>query len=573
MTGKDIMEALSQCGLGAILIDSGDRIIAINRAGLKLMRGKGEVGTSLREVIPIFCGKEPSGEYWNIAFGEYLQQCPTPEVTDLAPDTRMVVFRNARNDACHDMLMCIINQVSDAVILADEQGRIFLFNDACAQMESLLQQEVSGKNLRDIYKILNGGDLEIPRVVDERKPRLNIRQRYVTWHGKEVDIVDNTYPIIMGRKVMGGFSVMRDWTEVDKLHRQVIELQGKLLERNASGGKDKRSFLSAQYQFKDIIYNSAVMSEVINKSKMSAKSDSSVMIYGETGTGKELFAQSIHNASRRADNPFLAINCAAIPENLLESLLFGTEKGAYTGSERRAGLFEQADGGTLLLDEINSMPLPLQPKLLRVIQDGLIWRVGGVSAIHIDVRIISNINIPPWQAVKEGKLRADLLFRLGVVDLTVPPLRERAEDIPLLAKYFILEFNKKLLKNIKGIASDVMEVFHAYNWPGNVRELQHAIEYAMNILPDDALTITKDAIPDHILAGISDLELPYGPDEERAGSPSSDRTIHSIKRDMLIKKLEENSGNISKTARLLGISRQNLQYRIKQNNIDISEMR
>ncbi|QAT49954.1 PAS domain-containing protein [Caproiciproducens sp. NJN-50] len=572
MTSENVMETLSQCGLGAMLIDGEDRILAINDAGFQLMRGKGELGASLREIVPVFCGKEPSKEYWNIDFGEYLLQCPTPEVTDLAPNTRMIVFRNARNDACHDMLMCIINQVSDSVILCDEQGRVFLLNDAAVQMESLLQQEVSGRHLHDLYKVLNENDLEIPRVMEERRPRLNIRQRYVTWHGKEVDVVDDSYPIIMSGKVLGGFSVMKDWTQVDELHRQVIELQGKLLGQNAAGGNNKKSFLSAKYQFKDIIYSSAVMFDVVKKSKMSAKSDSSVMIYGETGTGKELFAQSIHNASRRANDPFLAINCAAIPENLLESLLFGTEKGAYTGAERRAGLLEQANGGTLLLDEINSMPLPLQPKLLRVIQDGLIWRVGGVSAIHVDVRIISNINIPPWQAVKEKKLRPDLLYRLGVINLTVPPLRERAEDIPLFAKHFILEFNKILLKNIKGINSDVMEVFRAYSWPGNVRELQHAIEYAMNILPDDALEITRDVIPDHILNGIPELGFSES-NEERAINPSSYQTIHDMERDMLVKKLKENNRNISKTARALGISRQDLQYRIKRNNIDINEMK
>lgn len=176
------------------------------------------------------------------------------------------------------------------------------------------------------------------------------------------------------------------------------------------------------------------MKKTIDKCQMIAESDSPVMIYGETGTGKELFAQSIHNASRRCNGPFIAINCAAIPSTLLESMLFGTEKGAYTGAIQREGVLEQANGGTLLLDEINSMDITLQSKLLRVLQDGMIRRVGGLSDIHVDVRIISNTNIPPMQAVEQNQLRKDLYFRLGVVNITIPPLRERKEDIPPAGK-------------------------------------------------------------------------------------------------------------------------------------------
>ena len=187
------------------------------------------------------------------------------------------------------------------------------------------------------------------------------------------------------------------------------------------------------------------------------------MIYGETGTGKELLAQSIHNASRRADGPFLAINCAALPENLLEALLFGTEKGVYTGAEHRTGLFEQANGGTLLLDEINSMNISLQAKLLRVLQDGVIRRVGGNTEIHVDVRVLSNINIPPYQAIAENKLRRDLYYRLGVVNIHIPALKDRKEDIALLCKHFIINYNKKFRKNVRNVDYNVLEKFYHYH--------------------------------------------------------------------------------------------------------------
>lgn len=320
------------------------------------------------------------------------------------------------------------------------------------------------------------------------------------------------------------------------------------------------------------------MERIVQQGKQIAKSDSSVMIYGETGTGKELLAQSIHNASRRSNGPFLAINCAAIPENLLEGLLFGTEKGAYTGAESRPGLFEQADSGTLLLDEINSMPIHLQSKLLRVLQEGTLRRVGGATELRVDVRVLSNINIPPYQAIQENKLRRDLFYRLGVVNLNIPPLRDRKEDIALLAKNFIFKYNKKLEKNVNDIDGATLERFLAYDWPGNVRELQHAIEHAMNLLPEDRCTITPDYIPDHILT--ESLFARQEPAQEEKGNPSQspgprdslNQTIHEVEYSNICKALRENGGNISRAAKQLQISRQNLQYRIKRYKIDLDAL-
>jgi len=360
---------------------------------------------------------------------------------------------------------------------------------------------------------------------------------------------------------------MEDCT-IDELNKQIIDLRGKLLERSTSAKHKANNVLTVKYQFKDIIHTSSAMNNVVRKCQQIARSDSSVMIYGETGTGKELLTQSIHNASRRAGRPFLAINCAAIPENLLESLLFGTEKGAYTGAECREGLFEQANTGTLFLDEINSMNLALQAKLLRVLQDGMIRRVGGAIEIHVDVRVLSNINIPPYRAIEENRLRQDIFYRLGAVNINIPPLRERKEDIPLLTKSFILGFNRKLLKNVCDIDTAALEIFYAYDWPGNVRELQHAIEYAMNVLPDHLAVITPLYIPEHIL-----LKVNGGLNNGGVVDKSS---WNSIMQDaecrVLRKALRENRGNISKTARVLGMSRQNLQYRIKKSGIDLKAL-
>ncbi len=310
------------------------------------------------------------------------------------------------------------------------------------------------------------------------------------------------------------------------------------------------------------------MHELICQCERVAKSDSSIMIYGETGTGKELFAQSIHNASQRADGPFLAINCAALPANLLEGILFGTEKGAYTGAENRAGLLEQANGGTLLLDEINSMDITLQAKLLRVMRDGMVRRVGGTTETHIDVRVLSNINIPPNEAINEHKLRLDLFYRLGVDNIRIPPLRERKEDIGLLAKQFIFQLDKKLRKNVRSIDGETLERFMGYAWPGNVRELQHAIEHAMNVIPNDMSVITPEYIPWHVMAWNDGAE-----NGERSGDAVSlGGMMRDVERNAICKALRESGGNISEAARRLNMSRQNLQYRLKRHRINLQDL-
>lgn len=569
MNYRESMEMLSGCGLGALVMDEDSTILSINAAGDRLLHGAGALeGRRLAEIARELCEEPGKKVFASPAFSEYLLRCPAPAVEGLPEHTRFVVFRDATSDACHDMLMNVINQISEAVILCDTESRIWMLNDAAVKMDSIITQDVLGEKMSNVYFTRDGTELLVPQAIRDKRPRLNLRQYYTTRFGKNVDIMANSFPIVQNGQVLGGFSVMEDWSTVDGLHKQIVDLQDKLMDRSASTRQKTKSALSAKYRFSDIIHISPVMNSVVAKCRQVAKSDSSVMIYGETGTGKELFAQSIHNGSPRADGPFLAINCAAIPENLLESLLFGTEKGAYTGAERRSGLFEQASSGTLLLDEINSMPINLQSKLLRVLQDGMIRRVGGASEIHVDVRVLSNINIPPYQAIAENKLRRDLFYRLGVVNINIPPLRERREDIPLLAKHFIMQCNKKLVRNVNNIDGATLERFYAYGWPGNVRELQHAIEHAMNILPDDASTITPEYIPEHILAeSVSAAPVP-APN----GRESLNGAIQDLERRTICKVLRENGGNISESARVLKMSRQNLQYRIKRYKIDVQAL-
>ena len=580
MNCKDIMNVLSQCGLGALLLKN-HRILEINESGDRLLLGDGTlVGKDLTEIAPELCKPIESSCYDRIAFGKYISRCQAPSVDDLPFGTELIVFRDSTDAVHRDMLLSVVNQSAEGVILCDEDSRICLLNDAAVKMDSIVASEVIGEDIRDVYFTHDHSQLLVPTVIRNKTPLRNVRQYYTTRYGRDVDIVSNSFPVLRGNQTLGGFSLMEDWAMVDQLHKQIIDLQEKLTDLTSSHDKQRRkSALNAKYHFRDIIHISSCMNGMIKHCSQAAKSDSSVMIYGETGTGKELVAQSIHNASRRADGPFLAINCAALPENLLEGLLFGTERGAYTGAESRAGLFEQANHGTLLLDELNSMNINVQSKLLRVLQDGMIRRVGGNTELHVDVRVLSNINIPPAQALSEGKLRQDLFYRLGVVNITVPPLRERYEDIPLLAKQFIMQFNQKLEKNVTGLSETALAMCAAYPWPGNVRELQHVIEHAMNLIPADQCFITPDLIylPTHTqpAAGASVLEGARQSSLmslEKEPSRTLNGHIQNIEHDMICKALRACGGNVTKAASLLKMSRQNLQYRIKRYQININEL-
>lgn len=240
-------------------------------------------------------------------------------------------------------------------------------------------------------------------------------------------------------------------------------------------------------------------------------------------------------------------------------------------------MFEQANHGTLLLDEINSMNITLQAKLLRVLQEGTVRRVGGSSEIPVNVRILSNINVPPQQAIAEKQLRRDLFYRLGVVNIDIPPLRERKEDVSLLAKHFIMQCNKKMVRNVRDIRSETRSIFYNYNWPGNVRELQHAIEHAMNILPDKQSNISPQDIPIYITSAFNQKTASIiGPKVETTSRLQAKGSlldkVSGIKREAVCQALQQSKGNISQAARSLGTSRQNLQYKIKRYQIDIPSL-
>jgi arginine utilization regulatory protein len=301
---------------------------------------------------------------------------------------------------------------------------------------------------------------------------------------------------------------------------------------------------------------------------MASRSSSNVLIIGESGTEKELFAEAIHNASDRRSRPYIVENCAAIPATLLESLLFGTAKGAFTGAIDRIGLFQQADGGTLVLDEINSMPMSLQSKLLRVLQEGRFRPIGGEKEEEVNVRIIAITNKDPLELIRKGKLREDLFYRLSVVNLFIPPLRKRGkEDIDLLTEFFIKNISGELMKRDITISDEMMEYFYSYSWPGNVRELENIIEGAINLL-NDGEKITLRHLPYYLKNDVKFLE--GFPRDTKSNSIESiieeDISLHDyldcIEKEIVKEALDMADGNVTKAAKILKITRQSLQYKI-----------
>jgi len=305
------------------------------------------------------------------------------------------------------------------------------------------------------------------------------------------------------------------------------------------------------------------MKDLIQLAKTVAQSKATVIIQGESGTGKELMAQLIHDHSTRALKPFVAINCAAIPDQLLESELFGYEKGAFTGAgNSKAGKFELAQGGTLLLDEISEMDIRLQAKLLRAIQQGEIDRVGGSRPVQVDVRIIATTNKNLSDCVKEGTFREDLFYRLNVVNLTVPPLRERMGDIEILSKSFVEEFSKKDGKNVQGLTPDAIKLLNSHSWPGNVRELENVIERAV-ITCQGNLVKEEDILLSRVNRSESDFvaEAEASVAEElKSWQPG--QTLDDIERSVILNALKYHQGNRTHTARALGISIRTLRNKL-----------
>lgn len=446
----------------------------------------------------------------------------------------------------------LLNEVDVGIHVINEKGKTIIYNEKMMEIEAMTSEDVLDKNLLDVFMFRESQNSTLVKALKTGKTTKNVKQTYFNNKGKEITTINKSFPIKEEGEITGAIEISKDVTQLERVIKENV--------LNKQNGK---------FTFDKIIGQSKLIQTVVDEAKRATRTSSSVLVVGETGTGKELFAQSIHNGSNRSRAPFISQNCAAIPDSLMESLLFGTKKGAFTGAIDRPGLFEQADGGTLLLDEINSLEPSLQAKLLRVIQDKSIRRIGDMKDKEVDVRIIATINEDPVDAVANNRLRKDLYYRLSVVTLFIPPLRERKEDILLLTQTFIDKYSVLFNMNVKGVSKEVESLLQQHDWPGNVRELEHTIEGTMNLIMGEEI-ITIQNLPGRFRNRYQAEEEPFIQKDRRDLSEST-KTLHEkmteVEKFYVQQVLANNGNNISKAAKILGLSRQSLQYRLKKFNL------
>lgn len=446
-----------------------------------------------------------------------------------------------------DMIEDLLAHAYEGFALVDKEGRIVKWN--YHKLLGIKEEDAIGKHVTEVIE-----NTRLHLVVKTGKKEIRDIQR-IQGH----DMVANRVPIIRGGEIIGavGAVLFKDASDVREMAKELIELENKI---NEYKGEIER-LQDSRYTFNNIITQNPKMEYLKKLGRTAARSNSTVLILGESGTGKELFAQAIHKASYRKFGPFIPINCAAIPKELLESELFGYEAGAFTGArkEGKPGKFELANGGTIFLDEIGDMPLEMQVKLLRVLEEKEFERVGGNKKITLDARIIAATNEKIEEAVEKGKFREDLYYRLNVINIDIPPLRDRKEDIPLLCDYLIEYLSKELNTDKKKIDERTMEILMEYHWPGNVRELRNVLERAITL--SSQKLILPNHLPERLVKNKMEIK-----DGERV-YPLKE-VVAEAEKEAIIAALNQAKGNKTLAAESLGIHRTALYRKMEKYNID-----
>ncbi|KKM11627.1 Fis family transcriptional regulator [Clostridiales bacterium PH28_bin88] len=439
-------------------------------------------------------------------------------------------------------LGAVVDTVNEAVTIIDPRDVVVGWNRRAEELYNIPASEIIGRPIESFFT-----SLVVTRVMQDRR---EVRNAYhQPCEGTHVLI--NATPIRLEDQVVGSISAERDITELVYLHEELsrASTQVRMLEKEINKINGQRD------AFHRIIGHSRRLAETITLARRVANTNAAVLVRGESGTGKELFAEAIHQESQRRDRPFVVINCGAIPPTLFESELFGYQAGAFTGADRRGkpGKFELANGGTLFLDEIGELQPDMQVKLLRVLQNKVFYRVGGSESINVDVRVIAATHRDLEGMITQGLFREDLYYRLNVVSLEVPPLRERKEDIPELVYMFIQEFARVHLRQISQVAPEVMSALLSYSWPGNVRELRNMVERLVILAEGEA--IKEEYLPESLRQARQRIK----PD---ASSTLAELTFRT-EREIIAKALEKAKGNKALAARQLGIPRSTLYYKMK----------
>jgi len=445
------------------------------------------------------------------------------------------VARTRRNEMKKTRrIKSIIDSAYEGIISINQEGKIDTFNNSAEKIFNLEAYKVIGEDITDLLPEL--GLMEAARDKQQENGKICTIG--------EQKVAANIIPIEVGDEVVGVVATCQKVSRIQQMEQKIREeiyLKGHV----------------ADNTFDDIIGESNALQQAIEEAKDYAGIDSPLLIYGETGTGKELFAQAIHNAGPRKNKPFVAFNCAALPENLLESELFGYVKGAFTGAQTKGkpGFFEQAHEGTIFLDEIGEISYNIQVRLLRVIQERKVRRLGDDRIRPVDVRIIVATNKDLYQLVKESKFREDLFYRINVLNLNLPPLRERKEDIALLTEYFIKKYRYKLNKSVEGIADEGINILKEYEWPGNIRQLENIIERL--IIRARSSYIMTGLVRESIasLQGKKEIEIDKVIDSNKRYEFPLTLTLEEIEKQIIRKVIEEEKGNRKAAADRLGISR------------------
>jgi PAS domain S-box-containing protein len=560
---QSIVENINEAVIG---VDNTGIIFVINKMAEKLLGIDAESGLGLHieEIIPETnlprvlknCENEINQNF--LTNGREFITNRIVIMSENKPKGAIAIFRDITNhkkmqeelnaDKSYiDILDTIINTFNEWIVVTDEKGIITMMSKAykefvdCANPEGKLVDEVI-ENTR-MSKVIESGVAEIGEV-QEIKGNKMIAMRV---------------PLKKDDKVIGaiGKVVFKDISDFHSLSKKLNNLEKEVEFYKNELDKERK----AKYSVENIVGDSAKVKEVKSLVKKVANTNSNVLIIGESGTGKELFAHSIHNASKRYLAPFVKINCAAIPSELLEAELFGYEEGAFTGAKKggKKGKFELANGGTIFLDEIGDMPMNMQVKLLRVIQEKEIERVGGNTLKSINVRIIAATNKDLENSIKEGKFREDLYYRLNVMKISIPPLRERKEDIPKLVNALRIKVANRLGIYVEGISKDALECLVNYDWPGNIRELENVIERAINLLDSDIVIKLE-----HLSERLTKNKF------KRYSSKSKylKVIVEEVEKEVILECLKETNWNKNKAAKILGISRAGLYKKIEEYKLE-----
>ncbi len=494
-----------------------------------------------------------SGENWKFALRTRHRQCAAAPVRDAGGNMLGVLTLTATPDNFNTHTLGTVQAAAEAIrqqltlrrLLAEQQSILETLNEGVIVCDSLGRIKTLNRYARQIFAGLEADDASIDDLLQPQSgsllgmPFCNDREMVFMPGGKLcVSCLISLMPAPDGGRILS----LRENQRIRAITRRVLGVR-------------------ASYTFEMILGKSPRVQQVIQKARTSSRSDSTVLLTGESGTGKELFAQAIHNASARAQEPFVAVNCGALPRDLVQSELFGYVDGAFTGSRRggSAGKFELADGGTLFLDEIGEMPLEAQTSLLRVLQESEVLRIGAAHPLKVNVRIVAATHCDLLDAVGKGAFRLDLFYRLNVISLAIPPLRERQQDIAELVNTFIQALCNRLKKIPPQVSDQAMACLQAWHWPGNVRELENLVERMVNL--SEGLMINLDDLPEEMAQRTPKLSIISG------------SSLQDNERRHILQIVAEQRGNLRQSARLLGISRTALYNKLNQWHIDLTELR